>query len=685
MKNYNNLYSTNNQPEFYEVNKNYSTDFPNDSVKRNIITYKNITPAQSSAKSIFPVPKQNPYFIARTPSPSYNRKNFININDNTKFKERSNSPVIYRKLMETNSIKETPQINYHPVKNIFQLPLNLKGNNNLISFYQNSPIYINIEQKNQRLVRTPPPRNNNENYLKSRNNNILYNNKGNNYFPTLNVNQILKNPIINKVQNIGIPQIQNNFNYLKTENDINCIKINNFNSNKKSYENIINIDKRNNNYIPNIQKLNNFNINQNYLKNLKIKKSNGIFRNKYPNNISIRKNTKNTQIINYQINNISIKKYENYFQNNGYENSHIKNNTDINIDNYNNNNNQSYKSISNESKSNYNTNQNIPSNIIQNHINIIPIPQNRNNFNYGKNGFFRRPFKDILLLKPVPTDDFNLSEFKIINLIGEGTFGKIYCVRWLKNSEFYALKKLNLFGDELNSFQKRSKIVQNLMKTTGHNGFIKIYGDKIIPKGENEYHYYICMELGGRDWEKEILLRKSISLYYSEYELFEIIFQLVKTLSLMQKNNVTHRDIKPQNILLCKNNIFKICDFDEAKIIDSDGPILQPVRGSELYMSPILFYAYNHHISNVLHNTYKSDVFSLGMTFFLAASLSAKPLCDIRELKDMKKISEIINNALINRYSQNLINLIVKTLQIDENLRCDFIELEEYISKIWPN
>ena len=223
------------------------------------------------------------------------------------------------------------------------------------------------------------------------------------------------------------------------------------------------------------------------------------------------------------------------------------------------------------------------------------------------------------------------------------------------------------------------------MKTTGHNGFIKIYGDKVIPKGENEYHYYIIMELGVRDWEKEILLRKSASLYYSEYELFEIIFQLVKTLSLMQKNNVTHRDIKPQNILLCKNNIFKICDFDEAKIIDSEGPILQPVRGSELYMSPILFYAYNHHISNVLHNTYKSDVFSLGMTIFLAASLSAKPLCDIRELKDMKWISEIINNALINRYSQNLINLIVKTLQIDENLRCDFVQLEEYISKIWPN
>ena len=73
------------------------------------------------------------------------------------------------------------------------------------------------------------------------------------------------------------------------------------------------------------------------------------------------------------------------------------------------------------------------------------------------------------------------------------------------------------------------------------------------------------------------------------------------------------------------------------------------------------------------------------MFFFLAASLSAKPLCDIRELKDMNLISYIINNTLNTRYSQNLINLIIKMLQIDENLRCDFIELEEYISVVWPN
>ena len=73
------------------------------------------------------------------------------------------------------------------------------------------------------------------------------------------------------------------------------------------------------------------------------------------------------------------------------------------------------------------------------------------------------------------------------------------------------------------------------------------------------------------------------------------------------------------------------------------------------------------------------------MTFFLAAALSMKPLCEIREIKDMNVVSNIINNELKIRYSQNIINLIVKMLQIDENLRFDFIELEEYINNIWPH
>ena len=192
------------------------------------------------------------------------------------------------------------------------------------------------------------------------------------------------------------------------------------------------------------------------------------------------------------------------------------------------------------------------------------------------------------------------------------------------------------------------------------------------------------MELGDRDWEKEIKIRLFHQRYYSEYELYQIIYQLVKTLSIMQINKITHRDIKPQNVLII-NEIYKLCDYGEAKIINGNELVIQNVRGSQLFMSPILFYAYKHNISKVMHNTYKSDVFSLGMCILLASCLTGYALYDIRELVDINAISKIINNKLHKRYSVKLINLIIQMLQIDENLRMDFIQLELYLLNYWNN
>ena len=284
-----------------------------------------------------------------------------------------------------------------------------------------------------------------------------------------------------------------------------------------------------------------------------------------------------------------------------------------------------------------------------------------------------------------PKSNFNSAEFIIINLIGEGSFGKIYCVQWIKNNQLYAMKKLDIQSEqELNEFKNKVKIVDNLYKNTKNSGFVKIYADKVVPLYNQQicYNYYIIMELGERDWEKEIQLRLLHQRYYTEYELYQIIFQLVKTLSIMQQNNITHRDIKPANVLIMKG-FYKICDFGEASIISGNGMAIQNVRGSQLFMSPILFYAYNHNVPQVLHNVYKSDVFSFGMCILLAATLSGYTLYDIREILNYKEISKIVINKLSSRYSMNFINLLLQMLQIDENLRMDFVHLENYLIRFW--
>ena len=278
-----------------------------------------------------------------------------------------------------------------------------------------------------------------------------------------------------------------------------------------------------------------------------------------------------------------------------------------------------------------------------------------------------------------PDENFIPEDFNIIKQIGEGTFGKIYCIEWPKNKKKYAMKKMILRTmEELNINQEKTNILFNFIKKTHCNGVIRLYGDQCEQKNEAEYIYYVLMELANIDWESEIKKRSETKKYYTEGELMEILNQLISSFALLQKNNVTHRDIKPQNILIV-NNRYKICDFGEAKIIPTDGEIQQNIRGTELYMSPILFKALNSRQNKVVHNTYKSDVFSLGMCILLAATLTYQSLYDIRELDNMESIKNILVRYLIVKYSYNFVGTLLKMLEVNEELRPDFIQLENNI------
>ena len=289
--------------------------------------------------------------------------------------------------------------------------------------------------------------------------------------------------------------------------------------------------------------------------------------------------------------------------------------------------------------------------------------------------------KNKVVTNEEPKGDLNLTEFTKINQIGKGTFGKIYAVKWKKNEKKYALKK-EAFKD-LDFYEKRNgikKIINSFLEKTQSNGVIKIYTN-LLMKNMNEYNYYELMEIGERDWEQEIALRRKKELYYTEPELFNIAKQLIKTLSLLQKNHITHRDIKHQNILIVNGN-YKLCDFGEIRSMKGSGVVVQRIRGSELFMSPILFYGLRANLIQVKHNTYKSDVFSLGMCLLYAATMHFDGTDEIRELIDMSKIKQVLEKYLKERYSDKLINLLLKMLETNEELRPDFEQLEKDLTNI---
>jgi len=60
---------------------------------------------------------------------------------------------------------------------------------------------------------------------------------------------------------------------------------------------------------------------------------------------------------------------------------------------------------------------------------------------------------------------------------------------------------------------------------------------------------------------KNIGFKRDVVQFYSA--------QLVLTLEYLKSQKVAHRDMKPANIMVCKNKYIKVIDFGEAKIVDN--------------------------------------------------------------------------------------------------------------------
>ena len=183
------------------------------------------------------------------------------------------------------------------------------------------------------------------------------------------------------------------------------------------------------------------------------------------------------------------------------------------------------------------------------------------------------------------------------------------------------------------------------------------------------------MEKSERDVEQECIIRNKYLKYYTEKNLIDILCQLILTCAALQKNGICHGDIKPQNILVL-NGLYKLSDFGEVKIIEPDGLIEQDIGGTELYMSPKLFFAMKKNEKSVIHNAFKSDVFSLALCMLLMATFNYDCLVQIRELTDMEKLTMIVTGFLSKRFSINFIAFLLLMLEIDEDKRPDFVELE---------
>ena len=103
---------------------------------------------------------------------------------------------------------------------------------------------------------------------------------------------------------------------------------------------------------------------------------------------------------------------------------------------------------------------------------------------------------------------------------------------------------------------------------------------------------------------------------FSEADAAYVAYQLLYALNYMHKQNIVHRDMKPENVLLESkdpgNWHVKITDFGFSKCYDPMEGGLQETLGSPLYMAP--------EIVKKLPYDYKVDIWSLGVMIYIILS-----------------------------------------------------------------
>ncbi|OMJ66811.1 hypothetical protein SteCoe_36214 [Stentor coeruleus] len=213
------------------------------------------------------------------------------------------------------------------------------------------------------------------------------------------------------------------------------------------------------------------------------------------------------------------------------------------------------------------------------------------------------------------------------------------------------------------------------MASARHSNIIRLYSVYLDEKDYYRRYIYIFMEYFPEgDLDKLIVERSRKRDYWSQNELFEFAYQLISPLEFLQQNNISHRDIKPANILITNDRkTLKIADFGSSRCITTQ---TLSIIGTPIFLSPIVRKAYSESlltgVLKLIHNPYKSDVFSLGLTFLNMASL--RSVADLAVIPGLEsKIEDRINN-LPNEYF-NFKLLIKSMLVVDENKRFDFIEL----------
>ncbi len=255
--------------------------------------------------------------------------------------------------------------------------------------------------------------------------------------------------------------------------------------------------------------------------------------------------------------------------------------------------------------------------------------------------------------------------YGVVSVIGRGGMGVVYKARHTTMDRFVAIKTLHIGKagnpEALRQFQREARAVSQVK----HPNTVKLYDFGVSPEGQA----FLIMELLNGICMRQ-MMKEVGPLPPARANL--IFQQVISALACAHEAGIVHKDLKPENIMLCEKTGYgsdwvHVLDFGISALANGgntwtdSNAVLAPLEiiGSPPYMSP-------EQCAMIPNIDHRSDIYSLAICIFEALSgtfpfkartamevldchLSVKP----RLLRDIgmhtstyESVSQLLNKAL---------------------------------------
>uniref|UniRef100_A0A4W6CIS3 Ribosomal protein S6 kinase n=1 Tax=Lates calcarifer TaxID=8187 RepID=A0A4W6CIS3_LATCA len=194
------------------------------------------------------------------------------------------------------------------------------------------------------------------------------------------------------------------------------------------------------------------------------------------------------------------------------------------------------------------------------------------------------------------------SQFQLLKVLGQGSYGKVFLVRKIRGvdrGQLYAMKVLKKATLKVRD-RVRSKMERDILAEVNHPFIVKLH---YAFQTEGKLYLILDFLRGG-----DLFTRLSKEVMFTEEDVKFYLAELALALDHLHSLGIIYRDLKPENILLDEEGHIKITDFGLSKeAIDHDKRAYS-FCGTIEYMAP--------EVVNRRGHTQSADWWSFGVLMF---------------------------------------------------------------------